>query len=228
MVADCFAARKASQKTAPKLFFSINGHAISLSKTNYYYHCALKAADYIHADGQPLVFASKLFSHTPLPGRVATTDYFHDAALAGQQNGLRNYFLGASEKMNSTAVKKISKLYPKLKCAGSKHGYFRQNEESALCQEIVDSGTDVLWVGMGKPKEQLFCIRNLERLHGVGWVITCGGLFDFIGGRNKRAPKWMQDAGIEWMHRLSQDPKRFLWRYLITNIHAVCLLCSRQ
>ena len=226
MVADCLASHTALQKPAPKLFFSVNGHSISLAHRDHDYNCALEAADYIHVDGQPLVFASKFFSNTPLPERVATTDYFHDAALVGQEKGLRNYFLGASEKMNAEAVSNVRNIYPNLKIAGNRHGYFEQNEEVTICQKIVDSRTDVLWVGLGKPKEQLFCVRNIDRLQGVGWVITCGGLFDFLGGRNKRSPKWMQDAGLEWLHRLLQDPRRFLWRYLVTNIHAVLLLWS--
>jgi N-acetylglucosaminyldiphosphoundecaprenol N-acetyl-beta-D-mannosaminyltransferase len=228
MLADCLTARMAERDSIPKLVFDINGHGLSLAQTDHSYNCALKGADYIHVDGQALVFASKLFSQAPLPERIATTDFFHDAALVSQERGLRIYLLGASEKMNAKAVKNVRNLYPNLRFSGNRHGYFSQDEEPAICQEIVDSRTDVLWVGLGKPKEQLFCMRNRDRLQGVGWVVTCGGLFDFLGGRNKRAPMWMQSAGLEWMHRMLQDPRRFFRRYLTTSIHAAYLLWSRR
>ena len=228
MVTDCLAARATPRNSVPKIVFDINGQGISLAETDCQYNRALKAADYIHVDGQALIFASKLFSLTPLRERLATTDYFHDAAAVCQGSGLRIYLLGASEKMNAIAVRNARNLYPELYISGNRHGYFSDEEESAICRNIVASSTDVLWVGLGKPKEQLFCIRNRSRLQGVGWIITCGGLFDFLGGRNKRAPQWMQNAGLEWLHRLLQDPRRFFWRYLTTNIHAAYLLWSRR
>ena len=228
MIVDCFAARKVTKELKPKLVFDINGHGLSMAQTDSKYRKALKEADYIHVDGQSLVLASNLLSQTPLIERIATTDFFHDAALVSQKKDLRMYFLGASEKINTTAVDRIRRLYPELLISGHRHGYFRKEEEWSICKEIVSCGTDILWIGLGKPKEQLFCIRNKERLNGIGWLITCGGLFDFLGGRNKRAPKWMQIAGFEWLHRLIQDPRRFFWRYLTTNIHATYLLCLRR
>jgi exopolysaccharide biosynthesis WecB/TagA/CpsF family protein len=225
MVRDCLIARSASEPCLPKLGFSMNGQAVSLCSTSAPFSDAMKQADYIQADGESLVKASRVFSKgNELPERIATTDFFHDAAEHAVKYGLKFYMLGASEEMSLEAEKNIRKQYPDLQIVGRRNGYFEDSEEEQICKEIVASGADVLWVGMGKPKEQLFCIRNKERLKGVPWIKSCGGLFDFLSGRNKRAPQWVQDAGLEWAHRTLGDPKRFLWRYLTTNIHTIILL----
>jgi exopolysaccharide biosynthesis WecB/TagA/CpsF family protein len=80
---------------------------------------------------------------------------------------------------------------------------------------------------MGTPSEQVFAARNRERLTNVGVVKTSGGLFDFLSGRNRRAPMLLQAAGLEWLHRLALEPRRLLLRYLTTNPHALYLLLTR-
>jgi N-acetylglucosaminyldiphosphoundecaprenol N-acetyl-beta-D-mannosaminyltransferase len=230
MAADCLRARKNGKKILPKLAFSMNGHALSLTGTDPRFRAAMKAADYIQADGQSIVFASKWLASQSLPERIATTDFFHDAAKVAENLGLRFFLLGASEEVNERAAAEASRLYPRLRIVGRRNGYFAEVEESAICREILSSKADVLWLGVGKPKEQLFCVRNRMRLLGLGWIKTCGGLFDFLGGHNVRAPLWMQRSGLEWLHRLTVDPQRLLWRYAKTNVHALALLlkdCQR-
>ena len=80
---------------------------------------------------------------------------------------------------------------------------------------------DILWIGLGVPLEQQFIERNIDRLTGVGVVKTSGGLFDFISGKNPRAPQWMQDAGLEWVYRAMREPRRLGMRYLTTNPQAI-------
>lgn len=228
MAADCAHALAAPGEALPKLAFSMNGQALSLTAADPRFRAAMEEADYLQADGQSLVFASRWLTPRPLPERIATTDFFHDAARIAQEVGLRFFFLGASETINAKAAAEVHRLYPRLRIVGRRDGYFTQAEEEAVCRQIVDANTDVLWVGLGKPKEQLFCVHNRDRLRGVAWIKTCGGLFDFLGGRNRRAPKWMQKSGLEWLHRTCSDPKRFLWRYLTTNIHCLYLLLRHR
>jgi len=225
MLQDCKLNEAENFSHLPKLAFSMNGQALSLCSTSDEFKSAMMKADYIQADGQSLIIASRLIdSRNSLPERIATTDFFHDAAEVATANNLKFYFLGASEDMISAAVAEVRKTYPDLNVVGYRNGYFDIKDEEEICKAITESGADVLWVGMGKPKEQLFCIRNRERLKGVSWIKTCGGLFDFLCGRNKRAPQWMQDYGLEWAHRTLSDPKRFLWRYLTTNVHTILIL----
>jgi N-acetylglucosaminyldiphosphoundecaprenol N-acetyl-beta-D-mannosaminyltransferase len=228
IAADYLANCESSFKQSPKLVFDTNGQGLSMAQTDKKYQASMQEADYIHADGQPLVFASRYLSSAPLPERIATTDFFHDAASLAQEKGLKFFLLGASEEVNRQAFETVQKLYPNLQLVGRRNGYFNEADEEAICRQIVASGADVLWVGMGKPREQLFCIRNRERLRGVTWLKTCGGLFDFLAGRNERAPQWMQDMGLEWLHRMLRDPRRFFWRYLTTNFHALYLLWAHR
>jgi exopolysaccharide biosynthesis WecB/TagA/CpsF family protein len=176
--------------------------------------------DAIDVDGMPLVYLSWLTNAGPLPERIATTDFFHDAARAATEHGMSFYLLGADKEENTRAVRAIQGLYPKLRIAGHHHGYFSPMEEEDLIVEIKDRGTDVLWVGLGVPREQAFMVRNRTRLEGLTWVKSCGGLLNFLSGTRRRAPYWMQRAGLEWAFRVAQEPRRLIGRYTVTNVHA--------
>lgn len=223
MLLDC---KNKNQIAVPKLAFSMNGQALSLTRTDANFRSAMEKADYIQADGQSLVLASRWLSNTKLPERIATTDFFNDAAEVASENSLRFYFLGATEEVLAGAIKNIKEQYPDLVIAGSHAGYFSEDEEGDICEDIVSSGTDVLWIGLGKPKEQIFSVKNKEKLAGVGWVKTCGGLFDFLSGKNSRAPFWMQKVGLEWFYRMCLEPRRLFARYMVTNIHAIFILAT--
>src|SRR5690606_24880736 len=100
------------------------------------------------------------------------------------------------------------------------NGYFKRDDEDAVVAEINAARPDIMWLGLGVPLEQQFVARNLDRLTGVGLVKTSGGLFDFISGKNKRAPGWMQACGLEWLYRMWLEPRRLAMRYLTTNPQA--------
>jgi N-acetylglucosaminyldiphosphoundecaprenol N-acetyl-beta-D-mannosaminyltransferase len=228
MTRDCLLARVSDSPLLPKLAFSMNGQALSLAATDQEFSAAMNQADYIQADGQSLVIASKYLCKNPLPEKIPTTDFFHDAAEIAQRESLRFYILGSSVDENKKAIASVKLKYPDLNIVGHRDGYFNAADEDAICQEIVSSGADVLWLGLGKPKEQLFCIRNKEKLRGVGWIKTCGGLFDFLSDKNSRAPEWMQNSGLEWLYRTIQEPRRLFWRYLTTNVHTIYLLLKTK
>ena len=221
MVGDCLAAR--GGKRMPKLVFASNGHAVALAALNLEFRRQLERADLIHADGAPVVFASKLLTSTPVPERSATTDFIFDAADMAEQHGLKFFLLGATEEINARCAGNLSKAYPGVEIAGRRNGYFSRGEEARICDEINRSGADVVWVGLGVPLEYEFCLRNKDRLK-VGWIVTCGGCFNFAAGDYVRAPRWMQQTGLEWLHRLWREPKRLFWRYLVTNPIAVAML----
>ena len=95
-----------------------------------------------------------------------------------------------------------------------------------MIAEINDSAPDILWVGMGVPREIAFSVQNRGKLTNVGIIKTSGGLFDFLSGNSSRAPSWMQSSGLEWLYRLSLEPRRLIRRYARTNLHAAYLLLS--
>lgn len=221
MIGDCLAARGGQR--APRLVFASNGHAIALAALNAEFRRQLAQADLIHADGTPVVFASRLLTRTPVPERSATTDFIFDAAHAAAQHGLKFFLLGSTEEVNSRCAANLNEAYPGVEIAGRRNGYFSAEEEARVCEQINRSGADVLWVGLGVPLEYEFCLRNKARLK-VGWIVTCGGCFNFAAGDYVRAPQWMQKTGLEWLHRLWREPKRLFWRYLVTNPIAIAML----
>jgi N-acetylglucosaminyldiphosphoundecaprenol N-acetyl-beta-D-mannosaminyltransferase len=224
MVGDCLAAR--GGKRRPKLVFASNGHAIALATTDAQFRDHFHAANLIHADGQPVVLASRLLTRHPIPERSATTDFIHDAAAAAPGSGLSFFLLGGTESVNVQCASILREEYPGLGIAGRRNGFFRESDEAALCEVVNASGADVLWVGLGVPLEYEFCVRNRHRLN-PGWIVTCGGCFNFVTGGYARAPRWMQAIGVEWLHRLMREPRRLFWRYAVTNPLALFALLTR-
>jgi N-acetylglucosaminyldiphosphoundecaprenol N-acetyl-beta-D-mannosaminyltransferase len=212
----------------PLIFTSANGQVLSLCAQHSTIRDTFLAADLIHADGMPLVFASRLFCRTPLPERVATTDLFHDAARLAQRRRARFFLLGATDSIMEQAAQRIRALYPDLELVGRRGGYLScHREEARVIEDINNARPDILWLGLGVPREQEFALRHRDQLCGVGVIKTSGGLFDFLSGKNSRAPSWMQLAGLEWAYRTYLEPRRLAGRYLMTNPHAALLLLTR-
>lgn len=224
MAEDCLSGRQAREMgaaNAPVLVFSSNGQGISLAGSDPDFAETMDQADIIHADGMSVVFASRLPGRRRLPERIATTDFFHDAAQVAVRDGLSFFVLGGSESQNLAACQGIERLYPTLRIAGRRNGYFSREEDEAVCADVLASGADVLWVGLGKPLQERWSVENRERLKGVGWIKTCGGLYAFLAGDVSRAPRIAQALGMEWAWRALHEPNRLLWRYLVTSPYAI-------
>lgn len=226
LMIDVAMARRNSQKPA-LVFTSANGQVLSMCARHSDIRQLFLDADLIHADGMPIVLASRLLSRNPLPERVATTDLFHDVARLAQSSGTTFYMLGGTNAIIELAVRRMRALYPALTIVGHRDGYFSRDQELEVVDKINRTQPDVLWLGMGAPAEQEFAMRNRDRLRRVGIVKTAGGLFDFLSGRARRAPKWMQGAGLEWAFRTLLEPRRLAGRYIMTNPHALFLLATR-
>ena len=204
------------------LVFDVNAHGISLNATDPQFRSDVAQADLLHADGQVVVAAPRLLCEAAIPDRSATTDMFMDSLKPAAARGVSYFLLGATEDVNRECVNRIQQMAPGIRVAGRQNGYFRGSEE-AVIEAINAAAPDVLWVGLGKPFEQNFCVQNRHRLR-VGWIVTCGGLFNYVTGDYPRAPRWMQNAGLEWLHRMLTKPKQLAWRYITTNPHALWLI----
>jgi N-acetylglucosaminyldiphosphoundecaprenol N-acetyl-beta-D-mannosaminyltransferase len=215
------ALRARGQNELPFYSTSANGQVIALASEDNAFKDLLLKADQIHADGMPMVKLSGIVASDEISERVATTDLIHAVSRIAQKAGVRYYFLGATEEINSRAVANMRRSYPNLIFAGARDGYFTREQEIQVTADIVKAQPDILWVCLGVPKEQEFIARNIERLRGIGVVKTAGGLFDFLSGKNSRAPKWMQDIGMEWAYRAMLEPRRLLGRYIKTNPQAL-------
>jgi N-acetylglucosaminyldiphosphoundecaprenol N-acetyl-beta-D-mannosaminyltransferase len=169
----------------------------------------------ILADGVSVVWASRLLGR-PLPERVAGIDLMLGMLRRGDQNGYRVYCLGASEDVLAAAVARITADYPHVEVVGRHHGYFTSQEESSLVGAIADAKLDILLVGMSSPKKERFLARWSDQL-GVPVCHGVGGSLDVLAGKVRRAPLIWQRLGLEWLYRVSQEPRRLWRRYLITN-----------
>ncbi|TCQ28831.1 exopolysaccharide biosynthesis WecB/TagA/CpsF family protein [Rhizobium sp. PP-CC-3G-465] len=201
---------------APRLLFDLNGHAVGLCRSDPRYAESLVKADVVHVDSEPLVMVSRLLTTTPVRGRSATTDLFYDFAEGFQANGISCYFLGATDAVIEECVARMTFLYPQLIIAGYRNGYFDEAALPGVVADINATKADVLWVGLGKPKEQLVSLAIRDHFEGR-WIITCGGCFDFAAGHYQRAPLFLQKIGLEWLHRMVLRPRQLFWRYLTTN-----------
>lgn len=225
MVEDCHAMRQGKLPYAMAIF-DANGQGLSLNQTDSAYREAMKGADLIHADGEFIVKMSKWRKGPVIKERSATTDYIWQAAKTAEEEGLSFYLLGGEPGLAEEAAEIISKKHPNLKILGHHHGYFSQAEERELIAKINQLQPDIIWVGLGKPREQIFCVNNKQSLK-AGWLVTCGGCFNFVTGDYKRAPVWMQDMGLEWVHRLLTRPRSLFWRYAVTTPHALYLAITK-
>jgi N-acetylglucosaminyldiphosphoundecaprenol N-acetyl-beta-D-mannosaminyltransferase len=219
----CLSAERAGAER-PIYSTSVNGQVISLCARDSKLAAMFLSADSVNADGQPLVFLSRYLCANPLPERVATTDLFPVVARLAAKAGVTFYMLGGGEEVNRKTVEASLAAYPGLRIVGRRNGYFSRGDEAELVEEIARLRPDVLWLSLGVPLEQQFCMRNLNALRGVGIIKTSGGLFDFISLVKPRAPAWMQKFGLEWLYRMAREPQRLFLRYALTNPHALFLM----
>jgi N-acetylglucosaminyldiphosphoundecaprenol N-acetyl-beta-D-mannosaminyltransferase len=221
MIEDCRSFRAGTLPGAISVL-DTNGQAVSLYARDPAFARTLETASIVHADGQFIVTLSRFCGRERIPERTATTDFIHAAAAAAEARGLTFYLLGGTPEVNRASEAALGRLYPRLRIVGRRHGYFAEDEVGGILADINTCRPDVLWVGLGKPKEQFFVSENRHRL-ACAWVVTCGGCYNFLTGGYARAPRWMQVAGLEWVHRMFSGPRHLVRRYLTTTPHALWL-----
>jgi N-acetylglucosaminyldiphosphoundecaprenol N-acetyl-beta-D-mannosaminyltransferase len=172
-------------------------------------------SDIVGIDGMGVVFALRLLGH-PVPERVAGIDLFHALIEQCATRGLRPYLLGATPEVLAATEVALLRRYPTLKVAGRHHGYFRPDQERRIRDEIRASEADCLFIAMPSPRKERFLHAWRDSL-GVPFLMGVGGTFDVVAGKVSRAPLLMQRLGLEWLHRLAQEPRRMAGRYLRTN-----------
>ena len=186
----------------------------------------LKGADLVTADGMPIVLLSRLLRNA-LPARVTGADMVPAICRRCAEEGLSVYVLGGNREAIEAAFKKLD--VGRLRIAGIDPAFIKLDEEQPeIVSRINAAKPDILFVALGNPKQELWMGRNADRL-AVSVMIGVGGTFNFIAGRVKRAPKWMQRSGLEWIYRIAQEPGRLWKRYAYgmvkfswLSIRAVC------
>lgn len=175
----------------------------------------LRYADLVMPDGMPLVWASRKLGMA-LPERVTGADLVPALAALSAQKGYRIYMLGAKPEVARLAREKLLQAHPTLQivgCVSPPVQPLDNMDNAPLLADIQAAQPDILLVAFGNPKQEKWIYRNREALQKVPICIGVGGTFDFIAGQTVRAPRWMQKSGLEWIFRLSQEPKRLWKRY---------------
>ena len=129
---------------------------------------------------------------------------------------LRLFLLGARQEVLSQLVGRIRRNYPEIEIAGSRNGYFCDEDDIDIVRQIRDSRADVLLVGMPCPRKEIWCHKYRNELH-TPVILGVGGSFDVLAGCVRRAPKWMQRSALEWLWRTLMAPRKLWRRYLVTN-----------
>ena len=174
------------------------------------------ASDLIFADGMSVVWASRLLRR-PLPERVTGIDLMMSILEAGDEKNFRIYCLGATEAVSKRVADRIAADYPGVLLVGRHHGYFDEDGEKKIAEDIASSRADVLFVAMTSPFKERFLAKWRDTL-GVTVYHGVGGSFDVFSGLTRRAPEFWQRNGLEWLYRVLQEPRRLWRRYLVTNV----------
>lgn len=178
-------------------------------------------------DGKPLsVVGRKTY---PEMDRVTGPDLMRMIFEQSAEKKYRHYFYGSTDETLEKLKSKLFEKYPDIRIAGMYSPPFRpmtEEEDEKIIEEINKTNPDFVWIGLGAPKQENWMASHKGKINGL--MVGVGAGFDYHADNIKRAPRWMQNVGLEWMYRLLQDPKRLLKRYLMTNTKFIwCLITGR-
>ncbi|WP_292188734.1 WecB/TagA/CpsF family glycosyltransferase [Butyrivibrio sp.] len=194
-----------------------NVHTSVMGKENQDYRRVLNGAAFTFPDGNPIAQFQQKMGHE-LSERVAGPDFMEHMFRNTADGQLSHFFYGASQETLDALKVNLEKKYPGIVIKGMYSPPFRplsEEEDKADIEMINAAGADIVWIGLGAPKQEKWMQAHKGLIHGV--MMGVGAGFDFHAGTIKRAPKWIQNFGLEWLYRLFQDPGRLVKRYVVTN-----------
>jgi N-acetylglucosaminyldiphosphoundecaprenol N-acetyl-beta-D-mannosaminyltransferase len=206
-----------------------NAHLVTMAEGNSRFAEAMRDADLAVPDGVSVVMASRLLG-MPIPERVTGGDLMERMCAEAAHYGFRVFFLGGLLGAAAMAAHHLRSRYPGLRICGTycpPVGFENDPAElERVGRAIADAAPDLVCVALGAPKQEIWMQENREHLH-VGAIMAVGAALDTQAGMRRRAPRWIQAIALEWLFRLTMEPRRLWRRYLIGNAHFV-LLVLRQ
>lgn len=187
---------------------------------------SVNSAALVTPDGMPVVWLGRMSGFGNMR-RVYGPDLMLEVCRISAEKGYKNYFYGSSENVLEGLRDKLAVLYPGLKISGSYSPAFSEltaAEEEEIIRKINGSNSDILWVGLGSPKQDIWMYEHRDRIN-VPVMVGVGAAFDFISGKKKQAPRFMQRTGTEWLFRLATEPRRLWKRYIFGNTRFLYLIC---
>ena len=196
----------------------VNAHSAVMTRQDEGVRAAVAGATYAFADGISIYHVGKYLYGLDLD-RIAGPDFLSLIFESERGRKLRHYFYGSTPDVLEKLVASLTKQYPGCNIVGAVSPPFRKltnQEQNAELEAIRDADAQIVWVGLGAPKQELWMHENTNKLpHAT--LMGIGAAFDFHAGVVDRAPQWVQRLGFEWLHRLIQEPRRLWKRYLVTN-----------
>lgn len=184
-----------------------NAEIIMMGQSDAEYMKILNNAALVLPDGAGTVWAGRKLGYE-VPERVAGYDLFLNLMTEAAQKKLKVFFFGSAPGVAEEAKQKCEILYPGVSIVGCRDGYFKEEDNLAIVEEINNSGADLLFVALGAPKQEKW-LAKFQDILKPSLLMGIGGSFDVVAGKMERAPKWMQDASLEWLFRLYKQPSRF-------------------
>jgi N-acetylglucosaminyldiphosphoundecaprenol N-acetyl-beta-D-mannosaminyltransferase len=207
----------------PFVHTSLNAAKVLAARRNGDLLQAIVRSDVITADGQGVVWAARALGY-PVPERVTGIDLMERLVAFASAEGWSVYVLGARENVLEQAIAELRRMHPEVALVGWHHGYFSPADEAAVVESIAAARPQLLFVALETPAKELFLDRNRERL-GAIFAMGVGGAVDVLAGHKRRAPRWIQKSGLEWLYRFAQDPRRLARRYLLGTATFIGLVC---
>ncbi len=175
-------------------------------------------AGMVTPDGMPVVWLSRFLGSSHV-SRVYGPDLLIAMCKKTEKDGTRHFFYGGADGVADKLVENLKANFPDLNVVGTYCPPFRpltDEEDTIILNQIKNANPDIIWVGLGAPKQEFWMSSHLNQL-APSVLIGIGAAFDFHAGLVKQAPKWMQSNGLEWLFRFFQEPKRLWYRYLVNN-----------
>jgi N-acetylglucosaminyldiphosphoundecaprenol N-acetyl-beta-D-mannosaminyltransferase len=190
---------------------------LTISRRTPAFAAVLRNSDLNVPDSLPLTWAIRAMGDHV--NRITAFDGLSALCAGGIKSSIRHFFFGSTPETVKLLARNLVATHPDLQVVGVHSPPFRpldDEEFAAASAEIKARGTDILWIGLGAPKQN-FVAEQFRRHQAAPLIITIGAAFDFAAGVKRRAPKWMQRVGLEWLFRMVQEPQRLGRRYLVGN-----------
>lgn len=190
----------------PHMVVTADASAIVIAQEDKELHSIINEADLVTPDGMGILWAARIMK-SPLIERVSGADMLERLCAIANNTGYRVFFLGSAPGVAEKAAENLKSRYPNLQIAGTHHGYFKDSESDEIVNMIKQSTPDILFVAMGIPMQEKWIFKHMHEMQ-VPISMGVGGSLDVASGLVKRAPKWMQNHGLEWIYRLISNPKK--------------------
>lgn len=199
----------------PLLVVYVNAHTLNLASTDDSYLELIRSAGVVLNDGIGVALAARLHGHR-FPENLNGSDFNPRILELAARRRWRVFLLGASAGVAETAARRLVERWPDLEIVGTRDGFFSRSQDAEVAASIKALSADLVMVAMGNPLQERWLAENLHAT-GARVGVGVGAFFDFTAGTAKRAPGWMNRAGIEWVWRLVQEPRRLWKRYVVGN-----------